>query len=358
MSETSKAFAALEPSAPLVPHVITRRAPTATDVVIDIKYSGICHSDIHQAREEWGKATFPMVPGHEIVGVVRSVGSDVTRFATGDRVGVGVFVDSCRECAQCAISKQQFCSSGFIGTYNAKAKYPHMAEYNEDGGAVTYGGYSDKIVVDQLYVCTVPASLDFAGAAPLLCAGITTYSPIRRFGLNSTHKFAVLGLGGLGHMGVKFGLAMGAHTTVISRGTAKKQSALEDLKASAFLDSTNEEEMAAAKGSFDFILDCVAADHDIAAMMALLKPLGCLCLVGLPSEVMKIHAFSFVVGAKSITGSIIGGIEETQEMLDFCAEKGITSDVEVISADKINEAYERAVQSDVKYRFVIDASTF
>jgi uncharacterized zinc-type alcohol dehydrogenase-like protein len=357
-SRKCKCYASLTAKGPLEPYTIERRAITTTDVAIKIKFAGICHSDIHTVREEWGKAIFPMVPGHEMGGVVEAVGSEVKGFKVGDIVGVGCIIDSCRKCSFCKAGEEQYCKGGMIGPYGEKAKYPHMAEYNADGGAVTYGGYSESIVVDENYVLHVPANLDLASATPLLCAGITTYSPLKHFGLKPNHKLAVFGLGGLGHMAVKFGLAFGAHVTVVSRGKGKMDSSINHLKANAYLDSTDETAMAAAMGSFDFILDTIAADHDVGAQMNMLATNGKCIMVGVPEETFKLHSSSVVMGRKTISGSLIGGIEETQEMLEFCGRHNIVCDIEMIKGSEINVAYERAIKADVKYRFVIDVATF
>lgn len=356
-SRKCKCYAALTANGPLEPHTIERRAVHASDVSIKVLYAGICHSDIHQVKEEWGKATFPMVPGHEICGTVEAVGSAVSDFKVGDIVGIGCLVDSCRTCTFCKAGEENYCKTGMVGTYNSKAKYSHMVEHNADGGAITYGGYSESIVVDRQYVLRVPSNLDLAAATPLLCAGITTYSPLKHFGLKPNHRLAVLGLGGLGHMAVKFGVAFGSHVTVISRGTGKKESALGDLKANSYVDSTDAAAMAAVAGTFDFMLDTIAADHDIGAMMNLLTTNGKCVMVGVPPGPLSIHAFSFIGGRKTLSGSLIGGIEETQEMLEFCGRHNIVCDIEMIKASEINVAYDRAVKSDVKYRFVIDNST-
>jgi uncharacterized zinc-type alcohol dehydrogenase-like protein len=300
---------------------------------------------------------FPMVPGHEISGVVEAVGASVKGFAVGDHVGVGCMVGSCGECSFCKEGLEQYCTSGMIGTYNSKEKYPHMAEYTAEGGGITYGGYSQAIVVDQKFVLKIPKNLDLAGAAPLLCAGITTYSPLKHFGLQAGMKLGVMGLGGLGHMAVKFGVAMGAKVTVISRGTSKKQSALADLKAHDFLDSTDDEAMKAQAGSFDFILDTISANHDIAGVMKMLGSNGKVVVVGVPTEPWSVSAMDFIWGRKSLSGSLIGGVAETQEMLDFCGAHNIVCDIELIKAADVNEAWERTTKADVKYRFVIDAST-
>jgi uncharacterized zinc-type alcohol dehydrogenase-like protein len=357
-SRKCKCYASLTSKGPLEPYTIERRAITTTDVAIKIKYAGICHSDIHQVMEEWGTAIFPMVPGHEICGVVEAVGSEVKGFKVGDIVGVGCLIDSCRTCSFCKAGEEQYCKGESIGTYNDRAKFPHMAEYNADGGAVTYGGYSQEIVIDENFVLHVPANLDLAAATPLLCAGITTYSPLKYFGLKPNHKLAVFGLGGLGHMAVKFGIAFGAHVTVVSRGKGKMDSSLNDLKANAYLDSTDEAAMKAAMGSFDFILDTIAADHDVGFQMKMLSTNGKCVMVGVPEKPFTLHSGALVGGRKTISGSLIGGIEETQEMLEFCGRHNIVCDIETIKGSEINVAYERALKSDVKYRFVIDVATF
>lgn len=330
---------------------------TADDVAIDIKFAGVCHSDLHQARDEWGGSLFPMVPGHEIAGLVTAVGANVSDFKVGDKVGVGCMVDSCRSCANCGKGEEQYCATGCVFTYNGKAKYAHCAEYNEQGGAPTYGGYSQSIVVDKRFVLRIPDNLDMAGAAPLLCAGITTYSPFIAYGLKPHMKLGVIGLGGLGHMGVKIGKAMGNHVTVISRGVTKKADAMESLHADAYLDSTDGDAMKAAAGSFDFLYCTVSAPFDIATYTDLLGLDGTIVLVGVPPEKLSFSAFNVIGGRKRIGGSLIGGVLQTQQMLDFCGAHNIVSDIELISADKINDAYERLAKSDVKYRFVIDAST-
>jgi alcohol dehydrogenase (NADP+) len=341
-------------------HTITRRACSETDVAIDIQYAGICHSDIHTMREEWGPCIFPVVPGHEIAGVVVGVGSKVKNFTVGQRVGVGCMVGSCGECNNCKRGVEQYCEKGMIGTYNSRQRYPHMAEYDaETGGAPTYGGYSKSIVVDQGFVLHIPDNLDMAAAAPLLCAGITTYSPFMHYGLRPSHKVAILGLGGLGHMGAKFAVAMGCDVTIISRGTAKRESALNDLKVHHYLDSKDPAQLKAATNSFDFILDTVSADHDINMYVGLLNTDGKICIVGAPpaTEKFAVRASTLFLGRRTMCGSLIGGVKETQEMLDFCGRHNITCDIELISADEIDKAYERTVNSDVKYRFVIDAAT-
>lgn len=352
-----KCFMAPAAGEPLRAGTIVRRGITADDVVIDIKYAGICHSDIHETRnewaDEWGKGIFPMVPGHEIVGEVVAVGSDVIEFQVGERVGVGCMVDSCRSCRSCTAGEEQYCATGMVKTYGSQVQYKHCAEF----GNVTYGGYSQRIVVDKHYVLHVPESIPFETVAPLLCAGITMYSPLKYYGLQPHHSYAVAGIGGLGHMAVKFGVAMGNHTTVISRGNAKRVSALNELKAHAYIDASNLEEMRAHNGKFDFIISSISAPHDIGLYLSLLTTNGKLIMVGVPPGKLPIGLHGFILGRRTLAGSLIGGIRETQEMLNFCAQHNITADVEVIAAQDINEAFERAMKGDVKYRFVIDTST-
>lgn len=343
-------------NSPLEPWTITRRAVGPNDVSIDIKWAGICHSDIHMAREEWSKGKpFPMVPGHEISGVVLAVGSDVASFEAGDAVGVGVFVDSCRACAKCREGKEQYCTGGGkVLTYAAEMIYDHQAEK----GGVTYGGYSQRIVVDANYVVRIPASLDLAEAAPLLCAGITVWSPLMFYGAQARSKIGVAGLGGLGHMAVKFAAALGAEVTVFSRSEAKRAEACARLGAHHFVVTTDAEACGSAAGSLDLIIDTISADHDVDQLLGFLKnDGGNLCMVGLPPSPLSIKAGGFVGPRKMISGSNIGGIRETQDMLDFCGRHKIACDVERIQAADINAAYDRCVASDVKYRFVIDAST-
>jgi len=340
---------------PLEPCVIARRAPTVNDIVIEMKYCGICHSDIHTVRGEWGPLNVsPLVPGHELVGIVSAVGSNVTKFAVGDRVGVGCMVDSCRKCNFCAISQQQYCSSGAVFTYNANFKYPHCAEYNAEGGNPTYGGYTQSFVIDESYALKIPSNLDLAAVAPMLCAGITVYSPMVHFGLKEGMRFGVVGLGGLGHVAVKFGLAMGCHVSVISRGNTKKADALESLKANAYIDSTNEDEMKAAAMSMDFIICTISAEYNLTSYVNLLGSQGKFIVVGVAPSELPISLMPLIFTRKTIAGSLIGGIEETQAMLDFCGIHNILCDIEVISADQLNEAYDRVVKADVKYRAVID----
>lgn len=340
----TNAYAAMSAGAKLAPFSIERRSLKPDDVLIEIDYCGVCHSDIHQARDEWGGAIFPMVPGHEIVGRVVECGSKVTKFKQGDLAGIGCFVDSCRSCGSCKQGLEQYCESKVIWTYNGT---------EVDGVTPTYGGYSTKIVADQSYVLKVPSNLKLEGVAPLLCAGITTYSPLRHWKVGQGHKLGVVGLGGLGHMAVKFGSAFEAEVTVLSTSKNKEADARK-LGASHFLVTKDEKEMADRAGYFDFILDTVSAPHDMNAYLNLLKRDGTLILVGVPEKPFDLKAFSLIPRRRRFTGSMIGGIPETQEMLDFCAAENITSDVEVIPMQKINEAYERMLKGDVKYRFVID----
>ncbi|CAE7572037.1 adhA [Symbiodinium microadriaticum] len=344
-------FAAMEASGKFTPFTFTRRACGANDIVIDVKFAGICHSDIHQVREEWGSALFPMVPGHEIGGVIVAVGANVTNYTIGDHAGVGCMVDSCRSCRSCKKGSEQYCTSGCVWTYNGVHKY------EVENGTRTYGGYSKHIVVDKNFALKIPKSLDLAGATPLMCAGITVYSPMLHFGLQPNMKFGVVGLGGLGHMAVKFGVAFGCHTTVISRGNTKRDGALNDLHATAFLNSNSPEDMAAEAGTFDFILCTVSAQFDPLNYLKLLAVDGKFISVGVPPEKLSINVGSLVHGRKIFGGSLIGGIQETQEMLNFCGRYNITCDIEMIGAAQIDESYDRAVEGDVKYRFVIDTST-
>ncbi len=342
----AKAYSAASPTSPLSLDTIPRRDNTERDVQIEILYCGICHSDLHTVRNEWSSVmatTYPCVPGHEIVGRVTKVGSAVTNFKPGDLVGVGCMVDSDQSCPNCQADLEQFCPNSTF-TYNSPDK--HL-------GGVTYGGYSENIVVDENFVLRVPENLDLAGVAPLLCAGITTYSPIRRWGDIKGKKVGVVGLGGLGHMGVKFAHAFGAHVVVFTTSPNKKEDAVR-LGAHEVIISTNPEEMQKHAGSFDFILDTISAEHDINAYINMLGLEGNITLVGAPEKPLAVAAFALIFGRKSVSGSLIGGIKETQEMLDFCGEHNITSDVEVIPIQKVNEAYERMVKSDVKYRFSID----
>jgi uncharacterized zinc-type alcohol dehydrogenase-like protein len=345
----AKAFAAASATAPLAFTTIPRREPAERDVEIEILFTGICHSDLHSVRNEWSEfspTVYPIVPGHEIVGRVTKVGSAVTNFKPGDVAAVGCMVESDRTCVQCQAGFEQFCPNMTL-TFNSPDK--HL-------GGVTYGGYSESIVVDEYFVLRVPANLDLAGAAPLLCAGITTYSPLRHWGVAKGKKVGVVGLGGLGHMGVKLAHAFGAEVVVFTTSADKKEDALR-LGADEVVVSRNAGEMEKHAGSFDFILDTVSADHDINAYLALLARDGNITLVGAPPKPLGVSAFALIGGRRSLSGSNIGGIAETQEMLDFCGEHNITADVEVIPIQKANEAYERLLKSDVKYRFSIDMAS-
>ncbi|GGW17488.1 dehydrogenase [Streptomyces capoamus] len=343
---TVAAYAAPAAKAPLERTTIERRAVGEFDVLIDIKFAGICHSDIHQAREGWGEAIFPMVPGHEIAGVVSEVGSGVTKFQVGDRVGVGCMVDSCRECENCLRGEEQYCLKGMVGTYNAVGK----------DGQPTYGGYSEKIVVDENYVLRIPDGLSLDVAAPLLCAGITTYSPLNHWNAGPGKKVAVVGLGGLGHMAVKIAHAMGAEVTVLSQSLRKKDDGLK-LGADHYHATSDPKTFEELAGTFDLIVSTVSAPMDFGALLSLLRVDGALVNVGAPEEPIALNLFSVIGGRKTLAGSMIGGIRETQEMLDFCAEHGIGAEIELISAAEVNEAYERVLASDVRYRFVIDTAT-
>jgi len=344
---STKAYAAPSATSPLAPFSFERRDPAATDVQIDILFCGVCHSDLHTARGEWGGTTFPCVPGHEIVGRVTKAGREVKNFSEGDLAAVGCMVDSCRTCKNCRDHLEQFCDNGVVFTYNSKDKHT---------GGVTYGGYSKSIVVDQDFVLRISDKLDPAATAPLLCAGITTYSPLRHWKITKGHKVGVVGLGGLGHMGVKFAHAFGAHVVLFTTSPNKAADA-KKLGADEVVISKNEDEMKKHLNSFDFILDTVSAQHDLNAYLALLKRDGTMTLVGAPPEPVPIQAFSLIGRRRSLAGSLIGGIAETQEMLDYCAEHGIVCDIELIKIDQINEAYERMLKSDVKYRFVIDMAS-
>lgn len=345
----AKAYSASSATSPFAPDTIERREPTERDVQIEILFCGICHSDLHQARNEWKDVmptVYPCVPGHEIVGRVTKVGSAVTKFKPGDLAAVGCMVDSDLTCPECKAGLEQFCPNPTL-TYNFPDKHT---------GKVTYGGYSESIVVDEHFVLHVPANLDLAGAAPLLCAGITTYSPMRHWGVTKGKKVGVVGLGGLGHMAVKFAHALGAQTVVFTTSPSKKEDALR-LGADEVVISRDANEMAKHAGSFDFILDAVAAQHDINAYINMLRRDGNLTMVGAPDKPLPVAVFGLLMRRRSFSGSLIGGIAETQEMLDFCGEHNIISDVEVIPIQKINEAYERMVKSDVKYRFSIDMAS-
>jgi len=346
----TRAYSAASKTSALASDTIPRRDPTDRDVQIEILFCGICHSDLHYVRDEWHDvmpAVYPAVPGHEIVGRVVKAGSAVKKFRAGDLVGVGCMVDSDQTCPNCREGLEQFCP-GQVLTYGSPDRH--------GTAPVTYGGYSDSIVVDERFVLRMPANLSLAGAAPLLCAGITTFSPMRHWDVSKGKKVGIVGLGGLGHMGVKFAHAFGAHTVVFTTSPKKKDDALR-LGADEVVVSKNDDEMKQHAGSFDFILDCVAADHDINAYINLLKRDGNITLVGAPEKPLPVAAFGLIMGRRSLSGSPIGGIAETQEMLDFCGEHNITADVEVIPIQKVNEAYDRIVKSDVKYRFSIDMAS-
>jgi uncharacterized zinc-type alcohol dehydrogenase-like protein len=346
----SKAFAARSANSGLGSFSVQRRTPQAEDVQIEILYCGVCHSDLHQVRDEWRSVmptVYPCVPGHEIVGRVVKVGSAVSKFKEGDIAAVGCMVDSCRKCPSCLAGEEQYCEKGMVLTYNVPDKFL---------GGVTYGGYSDSIVVDQAYVLRVPNGLDPAGAAPLLCAGITTYSPLRHWKVGRGKKVGIVGLGGLGHMGLKFAKAFGAHVALFTTSPRKSADAVR-LGADEVIVSTDPAAMQKHAGSFDFILDAVSAEHDLNAYLQLLKRDGTMTLVGAPEKPSPVSSFNLIMGRRSLAGSAIGGIRETQEMLDFCGENGITSDIELIPIQKVNEAYERLLKGDVKYRFVIDMAS-
>lgn len=345
---STRGFAVHDSSAQFVPFDFERRDVGPTDILIEIQYVGICHSDIHQARGEWGNSTYPMVPGHEIVGNVSQVGSEVTKFNVGDIAGIGCMVDSCRECEPCRAGVEQFCVKGAVMTYNGTEM---------DRKTMTFGGYSTNYVVDQAYALKVDASQDLKAVAPLLCAGITTYSPLRRFNAGPGKKVGIIGLGGLGHMAVKLAAAMGADVTVFSTSPGKEQDA-KDLGARNFVVTTDPSALKPLSSSFDLLIDAVSADHDLNVYLNLLKVEGHMVLVGLPEQPLQIKAFSLLGNNRSLVGSSIGGIKETQEMLDFCAAHNITSDVEMIMMDQVPEAYDRTVKADVKYRFVIDLESF
>lgn len=340
-------YAAQSKAAPLAPFSFDRREPGPTDVVLDIQYCGICHSDIHQVRGEWGRELYPMVPGHEIVGTVKAVGSEVTKVKPGDSAAVGVIVESCLHCENCKASLEVYCSDGgAVDTYNAVRR----------NGERTMGGYATNIVTPEHFVHTLKPGIDLAGTAPLLCAGITTYSPLRHWNVGPNKKVGIVGLGGLGHLGLKFAHAFGAHVVQFTTSESKVADA-KKLGADEVIISRDKDQMAKHAGSFDFILDCVSAPHDMDALLGQLRLNGTLCLVGIPDVPLSVQPFSIIANRRSLAGSAIGGMRETQEMLDFCAEKGIVSDIELIGYDKVNEAYDRVVKGDVKYRFVLDSST-
>jgi alcohol dehydrogenase (NADP+) len=340
----TKGYATGGPKESLKPFEFGRREVGPRDVLIEIQYCGVCHSDIHQARDEWGGSIFPMVPGHEIVGRVARVGAEVTRFREGDLAGVGCFVDSCRVCDNCKEGSEQYCENHLVSTYNGTER---------DEKTPTYGGYSTQIVVDEAYTLRVPEGLPLANVAPLLCAGITTYSPLRRFKVGEGQRVGVVGLGGLGHMGVKLAASMGAEVTVFSTSKGKEPDA-RSLGAHKFVVTREPQNLEALAGKYDFILDTVSAPHDLNAYLNLLRREGVMVIVGAPEKPSEVEAFSLITNGRTLAGSMIGGIRETQEMLDYCAAKNITSDVEVIPIQRIDEAYERTVRGDVRYRFVID----
>ena len=344
---STKAYAARSKTSPLAPFSFDRRDPGPTDIQIEILFCGVCHSDIHTARGEWGGTTYPCVPGHEIAGRVVKIGREVKNFREDDLVAVGCMVDSCRSCANCRDHLEQFCDNGTTFTYNSKDKRT---------GGFTYGGYSKSIVVDQAFVLRLSDKLDLAASAPLLCAGITTYSPLRHWQIGEGHKVGIVGLGGLGHMGIKFAHAFGAEVALFTTSPNKAADA-KKFGAHEVILSKDEDEMAKHEKSFDFILDTVSAPHDLDAYLSLLKREGTMVLVGASPDPLEVDAFSLILRRRRLAGSLIGGIAETQEMLDYCAEKGIACQIEKIAIDKINDAYERMLKSDVKYRFVIDMAS-
>ena len=346
MSTTTHAIAVPAPGEPLAPTTIERRDLRPDDVLIDIAFAGICHSDIHQAKEDWGTGIFPMVPGHEIAGVVAAVGSAVTKYQVGDRVGVGCMVDSCGECEYCLAGTEQFCVKGNVPTYNGVGF----------DGENTYGGYSREVVVKDAFVCRIPEGIGLDVAAPLLCAGITTYSPLRHWGAGPGKKVAVVGLGGLGHLGVKLAVAMGAEVTVLSQSLKKQEDGLK-LGAQHYFATGDESTFETLKGHFDLILNTVSAQLPVDSYLGMLRVGGAMVNVGAPGEPLEYNVFSLLGGNRVLAGSMIGGIAETQEMLEFCATNGIGAEIETISADQVNVAYDRVENSDVRYRFVIDAST-
>jgi uncharacterized zinc-type alcohol dehydrogenase-like protein len=343
----TKGFAAQEATAPLAPYEFERREPGPHDVQIEILYCGVCHSDIHQVRNEWGGTIYPIVPGHEIVGRVTKVGSEVRKFKEGDLAGVGCLVDSCRDCHNCKEGLEQYCENGSVGTYNS---------YERDGKTITYGGYSNRIVTTEDFVLKVSEKLPLEGVAPLLCAGITTYSPLRHWKVGKGHKVGVLGLGGLGHMAVKFAASFGAEVTMLSTSPEKEADA-KRLGAHRFALTKDKEQLKGLTKYFDFIIDTVSAEHDYNMYLNMLNTNGVMICVGAPPAPAQVPAFNLIFQRRSIAGSLIGGLPETQEMLDYCAAHNIVSDVEVIPMHQINEAYERMLKGDVRYRFVIDMAT-
>lgn len=343
---TVNAYAAMSATEELVPTTIDTREVGPHDVRIAVAYAGICHSDIHTARNEWGYTTYPVIPGHEIAGTVSEIGAEVTKYQVGDRVGVGCFVDSCRECEACILGQEQYCTRGMVGTYNATGR----------DGKPTTGGYAQEVVVDANYVLRIPDSLGLDVAAPLLCAGITTYSPLRHWGAGPGKRVAIIGLGGLGHMGVKIAAAMGAEVSVISQSLKKMEDGLR-LGAQHYYATDDPATFKQLRGKFDLIINTVSVNFDINKYMGMLALNGTLVELGLPEKPISVRAMSLTANRRSLAGSMIGGIAETQEMLDFCAEHDLGSEIEVIPAQQINEAYERVIASDVRYRFVIDNST-
>ena len=343
----TKAYAAHTATTPLEPWTLDRRTPKPHDVAMEILYCGVCHSDLHFARNEWGMTVFPVVPGHEIVGRVTAVGDHVKKFKVGDLAGIGCLVDSCRECDNCKEGLEQYCSGGAVFSYNG---------YERDGSGITYGGYSKAIVAHEDFVLHISEKLDLAATAPLLCAGITTYSPLRHWKVGKGMKVGILGLGGLGHMGVKFAVSKGAEVTMLSHSPSKEADA-KRLGAHKFILTSNEEQAKSVTGYFDFILDTVSAPHDYNFYLGMLRTNGVMVCVGVPPEPAPLHPMSLIFGRKSLGGSLIGGLPETQEMLDYCAEHNIVSDIEMIRMDQINEAYERMLKGDVRYRFVIDMAS-
>ncbi len=344
---TTKAYAAKSATTPIEPWSLERREPNPHDVELDILYCGVCHSDLHTARNEWGGTVYPVVPGHEIVGRVTRVGNQVKKYKAGDLAAIGCMVDSCRECDNCNDGLEQYCTKGMVGTYNGKEK---------DGSGMTYGGYSKKILAHEDFVLKISDKLPLEGVAPLLCAGITTYSPLRHWKVGKGDKVGILGLGGLGHMGVKLAVSFGAEVTMLSHSSSKEEDA-KRLGAHKFLLTSDKEKVKAMGNYFDFILDTVSAPHDYNIYLNMLNRDGVMVCVGAPSEPAHVPAFNLILQRRSLAGSLIGGIAETQEMLDYCAEHNITSDVEVIDIKDINESYERMLKGDVRYRFVIDMAT-
>ena len=343
----TKSYAAHSATTPREPWELVRRDPKPTDVQMDILFCGVCHSDLHFARNEWGMTVFPVVPGHEIVGKVTAVGSAVTKYKVGDYAGIGCLVDSCRECDNCKHDEEQYCTNGAVFSYNGMER---------DGSGITFGGYSKSIVCHEDFVLRISDKLDLAATAPLLCAGITTYSPLRHWKVGPGMKVGILGLGGLGHMGVKFAVSMGAEVIMLSHSPSKQADA-ERLGAHKFVLTSNEEQVKSVAGYFDFILDTVSAQHDYNMYLGMLRTNGVMVCVGAPPAPTPVHAMSLIFGRHSLAGSLIGGIAETQEMLDYCAEHNIVSDIEMIRMDEINDAYERMLKGDVRYRFVIDMAS-